>query len=228
MAGAGAQRSSAQNSPAPGSPQVLPSTYSPISTFSSASTSTFAASSGSVLPPGGITATPRPSTGYTTAYPTAASPYASASSMAATSSHFPTAAQTFNSAYPSYTSSTSSYGSSTPLNTTGLISLSGAPIVPAGAPPRAPNLGLGVGSGAGVDEDGEGDDELFPAMADDDYSAQQSWNTQEKDNLKFVAFESHLYSILIATVQSLDGKFYPSTVRALRGLPAWCIGKAEC
>jgi hypothetical protein len=65
-------------------------------------------------------------------------------------------------------------------------------------------------------------------MADDDYSAQQSWNTQEKDNLKFVAFESHLYSILIVAVQSLDGKFYPSTVRALRGLPAWCIGKAEC
>jgi len=36
----------------------------------------------------------------------------------------------------------------------------------------------------GLDEDGDVDDELLPAMADDDYSAQQSWNTQSKDNLK--------------------------------------------
>lgn len=36
----------------------------------------------------------------------------------------------------------------------------------------------------GVDEDGDVDDEFLPAMADDDYSAQQSWNTQSKDNLK--------------------------------------------
>jgi transcription initiation factor TFIID subunit 11 len=36
----------------------------------------------------------------------------------------------------------------------------------------------------GTDEDGDVDDELLPAMADDDYSAQQSWNTQSKDNLK--------------------------------------------
>ncbi|KAF9267197.1 TAFII28-domain-containing protein [Marasmius fiardii PR-910] len=37
---------------------------------------------------------------------------------------------------------------------------------------------------AGGDEDGEGDDELFPAMADDDYSAQLSFQSQSKDNLK--------------------------------------------
>ncbi|KIL63699.1 hypothetical protein M378DRAFT_79232 [Amanita muscaria Koide BX008] len=36
----------------------------------------------------------------------------------------------------------------------------------------------------GGDDDGEGDDELFPAMADDDYSAQLSWQSQSKDNLK--------------------------------------------
>jgi transcription initiation factor TFIID subunit 11 len=36
----------------------------------------------------------------------------------------------------------------------------------------------------GVDEDGDGDDELFPAMADDDYSAQLSWQSQSKDNVK--------------------------------------------
>jgi len=38
----------------------------------------------------------------------------------------------------------------------------------------------------GADEDVDVDDELLPAMADDDYSAQQSWNTQSKDNLKIL------------------------------------------
>lgn len=37
----------------------------------------------------------------------------------------------------------------------------------------------------GMDEDADAEDELLPAMADDDYSAQQSWNTQSKDNLKY-------------------------------------------
>lgn len=41
----------------------------------------------------------------------------------------------------------------------------------------------------GMEEDADADDELLPAMADDDYSAQQSWNTQSKDNLKY-AFPS--------------------------------------
>ncbi|KAF8633119.1 hypothetical protein AX15_001500 [Amanita polypyramis BW_CC] len=36
----------------------------------------------------------------------------------------------------------------------------------------------------GMDDDGEGDDELLPAMADDDYSAQLSWQSQSKENLK--------------------------------------------
>lgn len=35
-----------------------------------------------------------------------------------------------------------------------------------------------------TEDDGEGDEDL-PAMADDDYSAQQSWNSQSKDNLKW-------------------------------------------
>ncbi|OAX41785.1 TAFII28-domain-containing protein [Rhizopogon vinicolor AM-OR11-026] len=34
------------------------------------------------------------------------------------------------------------------------------------------------------DEDVEGEDELLPAMADDDYSAQLSWQSESKDNLK--------------------------------------------
>ncbi|KAJ8091823.1 transcription initiation factor TFIID subunit 11 [Marasmius tenuissimus] len=38
--------------------------------------------------------------------------------------------------------------------------------------------------GGQADEDGEGDDELFPAMADDDYSAQLYFQSQSKDNLK--------------------------------------------
>jgi transcription initiation factor TFIID subunit 11 len=37
-----------------------------------------------------------------------------------------------------------------------------------------------------ADEDGEGEDEFLPPMADDDYSAQLSWQSQSKDNLKCV------------------------------------------
>jgi len=37
-----------------------------------------------------------------------------------------------------------------------------------------------------AEEDVEGDDELFPAMADDDYSAQLHFQSQSKDNLKCV------------------------------------------
>ncbi|KAI0804613.1 TAFII28-domain-containing protein [Irpex lacteus] len=36
----------------------------------------------------------------------------------------------------------------------------------------------------GAEEEGEGDDEWLFAMADDDYSAQLSWQSQSKDNLK--------------------------------------------
>ncbi|KAJ7935294.1 hTAFII28-like protein conserved region-domain-containing protein [Mycena leptocephala] len=94
-------------------------------------------------------------------------------SSTSTASPFPTAASNFVYTPPAYTTSYS-----TP-NTSGLISLSGAPIVPAGAPPPSARV-----PGAVVDEDGEGDDELLPAMADDDYSAQLSWQSQSKDNLK--------------------------------------------
>ncbi|THH06238.1 hypothetical protein EW145_g4228 [Phellinidium pouzarii] len=40
------------------------------------------------------------------------------------------------------------------------------------------------GTGAAADDDGEGDEDLLPDMADDDYSAQLSWQSQSKDNLK--------------------------------------------
>ena len=55
----------------------------------------------------------------------------------------------------------------------------------AGGGAGAPKLGAGAG-----DEDGEGDDELLPAMADDDYSAQLSWQSESKDNLKCVLYPS--------------------------------------
>ena len=60
----------------------------------------------------------------------------------------------------------------------GMLSLPGATasssIIPSTV--SAPN--------APAEEDGE--DELLPAMADDDYSAQLSWQSQSKDNLKYV------------------------------------------
>lgn len=34
------------------------------------------------------------------------------------------------------------------------------------------------------EDEGEGEDENFPAMADDDYSAQLTFQSQSKDNLK--------------------------------------------
>jgi transcription initiation factor TFIID subunit 11 len=72
------------------------------------------------------------------------------------------------------------------LDTTGLISFASTnppPVLPTASsvplprPPFRPT---------GVDDDGEGEDELLPAMADDDYSAQLSWQSQSKDNLKWV------------------------------------------
>lgn len=62
-----------------------------------------------------------------------------------------------------------------------MLSLPGAmPILPVGASVVIQRPG---GPG-GADEDGDGEDELFPAMADDDFAAQSSWNSQSKDNLK--------------------------------------------
>lgn len=68
------------------------------------------------------------------------------------------------------------------LDTTGLLrmpvtSYTGAALLSNGQP-------LPTARVPGLDEDGDGDDELLPAMADDDYSAQLSWNSQSKDNLK--------------------------------------------
>ena len=64
-------------------------------------------------------------------------------------------------------------------------------------PPEAIHLGpQAILQGRPAPEDDiEGDDELLPAMADDDYSAQLSFQTQSKDNLKVLMdnFSSEQY-----------------------------------
>ncbi|THH09073.1 hypothetical protein EW146_g8793 [Bondarzewia mesenterica] len=42
----------------------------------------------------------------------------------------------------------------------------------------------GASGAPGAEEDAEGEDEVLPAMADDDYSTLASWQSQSKDNLK--------------------------------------------
>ena len=44
-----------------------------------------------------------------------------------------------------------------------------------------------IGASTVAEDDGEGEDDLLPDMADDDYSAQLSWQSQSKDNLKCVS-----------------------------------------
>ncbi|TFY53182.1 hypothetical protein EVG20_g10232, partial [Dentipellis fragilis] len=62
-------------------------------------------------------------------------------------------------------------------------------IIPVGQPVPGSTVGtqrpsvVGV-SGAGAEEDADAEDDMLPAMADDDYSAQLSWQSQSKDNLK--------------------------------------------
>ncbi|EAU83511.2 TAF11 [Coprinopsis cinerea okayama7 len=63
------------------------------------------------------------------------------------------------------------------------------PLVAPGAPGAPPDLStLLVPPGSTVvakqEEEADGEDDLLPAMADDDYSAQMSFQTQSKDNLK--------------------------------------------
>lgn len=55
-------------------------------------------------------------------------------------------------------------------------------VLPTGASGTGQRIGT-AGPGA-AEEEAEGEDELLPAMADDDYSAQLSWQSQSKDNLK--------------------------------------------
>ncbi|KIJ19483.1 hypothetical protein PAXINDRAFT_69506 [Paxillus involutus ATCC 200175] len=73
-----------------------------------------------------------------------------------------------------------------PSTSAPVISSATASAVVLNNPTVATSAGGGTpkpGAGAG-DEDGEGEDEWLPAMADDEYSAQLSWQSESKDNLK--------------------------------------------
>ena len=74
----------------------------------------------------------------------------------------------------------------------GVLNLSGVAgtSAPLNGDPPSHRASLAPGA-AGADEEGEGEDELLPAMADDDYSAQLSWQSQSKDNLKYVNAQSY-------------------------------------
>ncbi|KAK7469329.1 transcription initiation factor TFIID subunit 11 [Stygiomarasmius scandens] len=111
---------------------------------------------------------------------------------------------------PSLTSGVSAYGQYQPSTSTAGTGTSGTPTTISAATLASLNLtpanlsilsslgitpssaGLGSGTfgttasrpGAGAEDDGEGDDEMLPAMADDDYSAHSTWNSQSKDNMK--------------------------------------------
>ena len=76
-------------------------------------------------------------------------------------------------------------GAPPPSTTPGAGGESGTP-GPSGAGAAATATGVPAG-----EEDGDGEDEMLPAMADDDYSAQLSWQSQSKDNLKWVLSPSH-------------------------------------
>jgi transcription initiation factor TFIID subunit 11 len=77
-----------------------------------------------------------------------------------------------------------------------------APVTPASDGPVAgPSSATSAPSGpqrpiGAMEEEVEGEDELLPAMADDDYSAQLSWQSQSKDNLKCVLVPSFFYLAL--------------------------------
>lgn len=74
---------------------------------------------------------------------------------------------------PSFAGLTLPYAASAPLDAATLLRM---PYATSSMPPPTATKAL--------DEDADGDDELLPAMADDDYSAQLSYNSQSKDNLK--------------------------------------------
>lgn len=56
----------------------------------------------------------------------------------------------------------------------------------------------------GADEDGEGEEDLLPDMADDDYSAQLSWQSLSKDNLKY----AHISILILLSNLSIEKGSY--------------------
>ena len=125
----------------------------------------------------------------------------------ATSSALPIPVSSIN--LPSVQTSGSQQAVST-LDFAGLLSLNPTavyrpPILSTNRPGHAP------------DEDGEGEDELLPAMADDDYSAQLSWQSQSKDNLKCVITSQNGTSHIVITEpshfdQGVDGQLQSRSI----------------
>ncbi|GLB44096.1 putative hTAFII28-like protein conserved region [Lyophyllum shimeji] len=144
-----------------------------------------AAASGSVAGTGTAAGTSSTSTAYasTTVNPQGQQAQASSSTFSAASA----ASSAPGTASSNFAVPRAGSGAAVPsLDTSGLISLSGA--AASGMPVGAGSVGTGAvplvrPPGMGDDE-GDGDDEMLPAMADDDYSAQLSWQSQSKDNLK--------------------------------------------
>lgn len=115
------------------------------------------------------------------------------------------------SAFPEAGSSTSINSGDQQLSsqTGGIISLPGVIVTPQGAAgdtssPRT----AGPNGGVPGEEDGEGEDEFLPAMADDDYSAQLSWQSQSKDNLKCAFCLLAPFRPYLPCTQSPDGQFH--------------------
>ena len=95
-------------------------------------------------------------------------------------------------------STISSPATATPIQWTQPVATTPAvPVVPPPVTPAADAAAVGpttistTAVAAGVqrpigamEEEAEAEDEVLPAMADDDYSAQLSWQSQSKDNLK--------------------------------------------
>ncbi|CAL1702693.1 unnamed protein product [Somion occarium] len=65
-----------------------------------------------------------------------------------------------------------------------ILALPGAIVPPTPEAPAGVKAEVPVVVVPGAEDEGDGDDEMLPAMADDDYSAQLSFQSQSKDNLK--------------------------------------------
>lgn len=78
---------------------------------------------------------------------------------------------------------------------TGAVQSQGSILSLPGAQPITTIQRPGGLGGADEDGDGEDDHELLPAMADDDFAAQSSWNSQSKDNLKCACFSRIVHEL---------------------------------
>ncbi|KAG6872717.1 hypothetical protein C0995_007284 [Termitomyces sp. Mi166 len=156
----------------------------------STSTSTAAAQVGTAATTTGTTvvsSTYTPSTHYPNVTPSTYTPAATTTTTTGA-----TASTSTLTTAPSFALPNASGTGTSTIDAASLLRLASAtgtvPILPTGAS-GVPSVVSGVLSlaarqpGAG-DDDGDGDDEMLPAMADDDYSAQLSFQSQSKDNLK--------------------------------------------